>query len=73
MKKAKRILAVIGVILLVLLYLSTLVFALLGKEFMNWLMAAVGATLILPVLIWAYGFIARLLKKDLGETDGEDL
>ena len=68
MKKAKRILALAGVILLVLLYLSTLIFALLGKEFLNWLMAAIIATIVIPVLIWAYGFIYRLLK---GENDEE--
>ncbi len=33
MKKAQRILAAIGIILLIGLYLSTLVFALLGKDF----------------------------------------
>lgn len=69
MKKAKRILAVIGVILLALLYLSTLVFALLGKAFMNWLMAAVAATIMIPVLIWAYGFVYHLIK---GEDKEED-
>ena len=62
MQKTKRILAMIGVILLVLLYLSTLVFAILGKDFMNWLMAAVVSTVILPVLIWAYTFVYKLLK-----------
>lgn len=71
MKKTKRILAMIGVLLLVLLYLSTLVFALLGKDFMNWLMASVGATLILPVLIWAYGFVARMLKGNGEENDAK--
>lgn len=68
MKKAKRILAMIGVVLLILLYLSTLVFAMLGKEFMNWLMAALVATIMIPILIWAYGFIYRLIK---GETEEE--
>ena len=67
MKKVKRILAFAGVILLVLLYLSTLVFALLGKEFLNWLMAAIIATIVVPVLIWAYGFVYRLLKGESGE------
>lgn len=67
MKKAKQILAMIGVILLVLLYLSTLVFAMLGKEFMNWLMAALVTTIMLPVLIWAFGFIYRLIKGDSEE------
>ncbi len=64
MKKAKRILAIIGVILLALLYLSTLVFAILGRDYMNWLMAAIAATIMVPVLIWAYGFIYRLIKGD---------
>ncbi len=62
MKKGKRILAMIGVVVLMLLYLSTLVFAMLGESFMNWLMAAVVATIMVPVLIWAYGFIYRLIK-----------
>lgn len=69
MKKAKRIFALIGVFLLVLLYLSTLVFAVLGKEFMNWLMASIVTTIMLPVLIWAYGFIYRLLKETKTEDD----
>lgn len=69
MKKVKRILAMAGVIVMALLYLSTLVFALLGQAFMHWLMAAVAATIILPVLIWVYGFIYRLLK---GESKEED-
>ena len=64
MKKSKRILALVGVILIALLYLSTVVFALLGKEFMNWLMASVVTTVILPVLIWMYEFFYKMLHKD---------
>lgn len=67
MKKGKRILAMAGVVLLALLYLSTLVFALLGAAYMNWLMAAVVATIMVPVLIWAYGFIYRLIKGEKEE------
>jgi len=67
--KAKRILAMVGVILLAVLYLSTLVFALLGQAFMNWLMAAIVATIIVPVLIWAYGFIYKLTKGNKDNTD----
>lgn len=67
MKKGKRILAMAGVVLLALLYLSTLVFALLGAAYMNWLMAAVVATIMVPVLIWAYGFIYRLIKGEQEE------
>ena len=70
MKKTKRVLALVGVVLLVLLYLSTLVFAILGKDFMNWLMAALVSTVIIPVLIWAYGFIYKLLRGD--KESGEE-
>ena len=62
MKKGKRILAMIGVILLVLLYLSTLVFAILGKDFLNWLMAAIAATIMLPILIWLYELLAQKIQ-----------
>lgn len=62
MKKGKRILAMIGVILLVLLYLSTLVFAILGKNFLNWLMAAIAATIMLPILIWLYELLAQKIQ-----------
>ena len=66
MKKTKRIFAIIGIILLTLLYLSTLVFALLGKDFMNWLMASLVSTIMIPVFIWALGFVYKLVhgKKD---------
>ena len=66
MKKSKRILALIGVVLLALLYLSTLVFALLGKNFIHWLMAAVAVTIFLPGPIRAYGLIARMIKRREG-------
>ncbi len=62
MNQGKRILAIIGVVLLVALYVSTLIFALLGKDFLNWLMAAIVASIILPVLIWTYSFVYRLIK-----------
>lgn len=71
MKKGKRVLALIGAILLVALYLSTLVFALMGKEFLNLLMASIAATVVIPVLIWTYSFVYRLLKGK-GGSDGDD-
>lgn len=65
MKKVKRILAMIGVILLIGLYLSTLICALFAKEnLMTLLMASIYATVIIPVLLWAYSFIYKLIKKD---------
>lgn len=63
MKKLKQITALIGVIALVGLYVSTLVLSLIGSaEAINLLKVAVYATIVLPVLLWAYSFIYRLLK-----------
>ena len=65
MKKLKQITALIGVIALAGLYVSTLVLALIGSEqCINLLKAAVYATIVLPVLLWAYSFIYRLIRKD---------
>lgn len=64
MKKTKQVLAIIGIIILVGLYVSTLVSALSAKDnYMDLLMASVYATVVIPVLIWAYSFIYKLLKK----------
>lgn len=63
MKKTKRILALTGVILLVLLYTSTLIFALIDSPWaMTCLKASVGATILLPVLLYGYQLIYRVLK-----------
>lgn len=67
MKKIQRILAIIGIIVLVGLYLSTLVFALLGKDFFPMFMAALFSSVVLPVLLWAYGFVYRLIQKNFGK------
>lgn len=65
MKKVKQILAIIGIILLVLLYLSTLVCAIIDRtETMRLFQASVMATVIIPVLLWAYSFIYKLIKKN---------
>lgn len=71
MKKTKRILAIIGVILLIGLYLSTLFCALFAEEnLMSLLMTSIYATFVIPVLIWVYTFVYKLIKKD--RTDNED-
>ena len=69
MKKIKQILAILGCVLLVALYVSTLVFALIGSEdTMNLFCASVYATVVVPVLIWAYSLIYRLLKNHSGDS-----
>ena len=65
MKKLKQITALIGVIALAGLYVSTLILALIGSEqCINLLKAAVYATIVLPVLLWAYSFIYRMVRKN---------
>ncbi|MCD8110134.1 MAG: hypothetical protein LUE14_08560 [Clostridiales bacterium] len=72
MKKLKRITALIGVIALLALYIYTLVLAIIGSEqTMNLFMTAVVATVVLPVLLWSYSFIYKLLKNNYSEDARE--
>ena len=73
MKKAKQILAIIGVILLVALYVTTLIFAITDNTgTMSMFVASVVATVVIPVLIWAYTFIFKLLKKHYSPDSDSD-
>lgn len=70
MKKGKRILAVIGIILLVGLYVTTLVCAIVGTEnTMNILMASIYATIVIPAIIWIYEMIYRHAKRNHDENN----
>ncbi len=60
----KRILAIIGIVLLVGLYLSTLLFAIFeNPNTYLWFRASVIATIAVPVLIYAYTLIFKYLKR----------
>lgn len=73
MKKAKRILAMLGVIFLIGLYLTTLLCAIFAKEnLMTLLMASIYATFIIPVLLWAYSFIYKLIQKNNKDENDKD-
>lgn len=64
MKKGKQILAIIGIILLVVLYLSTLVCAITDNTgTMKMFKASIFATFVISVLIWAYTFLYKLTHK----------
>ena len=64
MEKGKRILAILGILLLVAMYGMTIVAALSGSEnSMNYLMAAIYATVVIPALIWIYGHVFKLLRR----------
>ena len=70
MKKVRQILAIIGIIILVGMYIATLVCALSGSEnFMSMLMASIYTSMVIPVLIWALTFLYKLLNKDNSDTN----
>ncbi|MCR5669331.1 MAG: hypothetical protein K6G05_09825 [Lachnospiraceae bacterium] len=70
MKKAKQIIAVIGIIALVLLYASTLVAAILDStSTMRYLTASIGATIIIPVFIWVIEIFLRIAPKNESEEE----
>lgn len=65
MKKLKRIFALIGALLLVALYVSTLVFALIDRpESLGLLKASIACTILLPVLLYAIILVYKLIGKD---------
>ncbi len=64
MSKVKRILALLAVILLVAMYGSTLVFALMDHpQAKGLLMASIYCTIAVPVLLYAISLVTKLLKE----------
>lgn len=63
MKHFKRIFAFLGVILLAGMYICTLVFVLIGSPLAdNLFKASILCTLLVPVLLYGYSLIYRVLK-----------
>ena len=77
MKNTKRILALAGAILLICMYISTLLFAVMDSPSADGLLrASVAATILIPVLLYAYLLVARLLKRrsdDPTQKDDSDI
>lgn len=70
MKKSKRIMALIGAILLVLHYVSTLIFAFIDIVVsQKLLMAAIAATILLPVLLYIYSLFSRTSHTDDSDSN----
>ncbi|MBE5905820.1 MAG: hypothetical protein E7277_03365 [Lachnospiraceae bacterium] len=68
--KAKRILAIIGVIFLVSLYILALVAALTSSpKASGYFWASIYATIVIPVLFWAYSLIYKLTHKKNDESN----
>lgn len=67
---AKRILALLGILVLVGIYVASFVFAFLDHPMKTSMMyASLYATIIIPVLIYAFLLVAKLLRKDDEDTD----
>ncbi len=65
MKKTKQILALIGALLLFAMYGVTLIFALIGSDLaLTLLKAAVVCTIIVPVFLYAYILVYRVVKPE---------
>ena len=63
MKKMKRIFAIFGIVLLLAMYGSTLIFALSDHpDALGWLMASLGSTVIIPVFLYAYIMVYKYMK-----------
>lgn len=64
MKKSTRILALTAAVLMALLYISTLILALIDYPVaQDLLKASIAATILLPVLLYAYILIYRLNQR----------
>lgn len=65
MKKFKRIMALILAVFLFSLYGLTFVVSITGgPNQSNLLMACIYSTVVIPILLWTYNLIYRILKRD---------
>ena len=68
-EKIKRILAGAGAVLLILMYISTLIFALIGSPNATKLLcASIASTIVLPVLLYGIQLAFRVTKEDEDDT-----
>ena len=72
MKKLKRIMALIGAILLIAMYVVTLILGLMASPATkNMLMASIACTVILPCLLYGMMLVARVLD-NRNSSDRDD-
>ncbi len=65
MQKFKQIFAIVGIVLLVAMYVSTVIFAIIDNpKTFTLLAASVAATIVIPVMLWVIGIFLRIAKKD---------
>ena len=65
MKKARKFFALIGALLLIGLYISTIVLAFMQNDMANRLLqASVFSTAVIPIILYGFTLAIRLNKKD---------
>ena len=73
MQKFKRILALLGVILLVGLYVATFLAAIFDNpNSFTFFKVAFGATIAIPTLLWIIGIFLRISKKKDDPSTSDD-
>lgn len=65
MKKFRKVMALIGIAVLVLMYVACLVFALMKSEqAQTWFRMALGATIAVPIVLYALLLISKQLQPE---------
>ncbi len=65
MKQLKRVLAIVGVILILGMYVMTMVFAVMKSEFAQAAFrGALGATILVPVFLYIFLLVAKVVRPD---------
>lgn len=73
MNKLKRIFALAGAVILTGIYAATLIFALIDSPAASDLLkTSIAATILIPVLLYAFILVARLLKDHGGNDKDPD-
>ena len=71
MKKIKQVVAIVRCVLLVGMYVASFVAAIFAKPQAHGLfMASVGMTIMIPLLLYAYTIIYRVIHPEVHEEDG---
>lgn len=69
---SKQIVAIVGIVLLALLYIVTLVLAIIGTEATSkWFVLSLMATIFVPIIIWIYTWLYGKMtgKKTIADSD----
>ncbi|MBD8916269.1 MAG: hypothetical protein EGR77_09930 [Pseudobutyrivibrio sp.] len=71
MQRLRQILAILGIILLVALYLLTIIAAIFDNtNTMSYLSASIAATILIPVTLWLLNLMIQNKKKHDNEKKG---